>query len=111
MKITVTQVQINKFHELTKDIPFKAFPYLWVSGITLAPVVVILKAKFADNVFLRNHEAIHWWQVQRDGFFKFYLKYMYEWVAKWGYKNISYEVEARENETNLEYLQDKLNKK
>ena len=45
-----------------------------------------------DRLF--RHELEHVYQVQREGWFKFYLKYLW-YGLRYKYKNIPYEVEAR----------------
>jgi len=46
----------------------------------------------SDRLF--RHELEHVYQVQREGWFKFYLKYLL-YAIRYKYKNIPYEVEAR----------------
>jgi hypothetical protein len=48
---------------------------------------------------------MHIKQYQREGIFKFICKYLWQWMRV-GYYNISYEKEARENEHNLDLLQE-----
>jgi len=50
-----------------------------------------------------NHERIHWMQQKKGWYIGFYVQYFAEWIFK-GYRNISFEVEAYENEKNFEYL-------
>lgn len=51
----------------------------------------------SDKLF--RHEMEHIYQVQREGWWKFYAKYLY-YSLRYGYVNNPYEVEARmmENE-------------
>lgn len=46
---------------------------------------------------VRRHELVHVNQVLKLGWFKFYSKYLWEWIRK-GYKNISFEKEAYRND-------------
>lgn len=48
-----------------------------------------------DRLF--RHEMEHVYQVMRDGWWTFYIKYLYR-LAVFGYMDNPYEVEARENE-------------
>ena len=45
-------------------------------AITIAPFVFILK-KYADNNAVLAHEMVHIQQVARAGWWKFYLKYIF----------------------------------
>lgn len=48
---------------------------------------------------LFRHELEHVYQVQRDGWFKFYLGYLWDWLTNGrDYYKIRYEVEARAKE-------------
>lgn len=55
---------------------------------------------------LRMHEQTHIWQRKRDGWFKFHLTYVSDWIVGvvegltmyLAYRTIRYEVEAREAE-------------
>lgn len=49
------------------------------------------------NVRLVKHEMKHVEQMEKEGIFKFLVKYNYYWF-KYGYKNNPYEIEAREAE-------------
>lgn len=60
-----------------------------------------------------NHEDIHTEQMKETLFIPFYLWYVFEWLIKLfihgfngnaAYRNISFEKEAYENETDLNYL-------
>lgn len=59
--------------------------------------VIYLHPKCMDNRRLIRHEQCHAMQLQRDGKFIMMIKYGYYWV-RLGYKEIPYEVEAREAE-------------
>lgn len=61
-------------------------------------------ASFWDTVYLMpgsdtdasliRHEARHLKQIERDGRMVFAVKYLY-WLARYGYRNNPYEIEAR----------------
>ena len=40
------------------------------------------------------HEARHIFQIKRDGYLKFTVKYLY-YLARYGYRNNPYEIDAR----------------
>jgi len=64
-------------------------------GITLWPYILFAQPSDKVSKRLREHELAHWEQVERDGFFTFYVKYLW-YQFKYGYINNPYEVEARE---------------
>ena len=74
---------------------------LGVEAIVLYPFILYRSDKI--QIGLRRHEWQHVIQVRRDGVLKFYLKYLWEYVAGRlkgmshhdAYENISYEIEAR----------------
>ncbi len=41
-----------------------------------------------------THEARHIFQIKRDGYLKFTVKYLY-YLARYGYRNNPYEIDAR----------------
>ncbi len=65
-----------------------------MDGITLYPFIFV---GFPENdprtAKLLKHELVHIEQIYRDGFFKFYLTYIW-YSIRYGYKNNPYEVEA-----------------
>ena len=74
---------------------------LWRNAIVLYPFILISKSETeSKKTNILNHEFIHILQIRKDGFFKFYSKYLLEWVInlfidyRTAYKNISYEKEA-----------------
>jgi hypothetical protein len=66
----------------------------WINGITIYPFIFFKRRpeEVTDRLF--RHEMEHIYQVQREGWFKFYVKYLYRNI-KYGYKQNPYEVEAR----------------
>ena len=76
---------------------------LKIRGITLYPYICI---KYSESISFKkriiHHEWIHIIQVRRDGFFRFYFKWLIELLINFlkyknynkAYKNISYEAEA-----------------
>jgi hypothetical protein len=77
------------------------------TGITLYPYIFITVSKKESNKRnILKHEWIHIEQVRREGFFKFYLIYLYEFFTNLfrykriykAYRNISYENDAYKNE-------------
>lgn len=86
-------------------IPFKGFLAINLFG------VLFVRGTWRDvNARLLNHEKIHTAQMRELGYVFFYVLYLLEWLYRLtkegnAYRNISFEREAYENESNLEYLQ------
>jgi hypothetical protein len=76
-----------------------------ISAIAIFPFIFIRKER-RDDQKLINHERIHIRQQIELLFVGFILIYYIEMLFK-GYRNISFEKEAYENETNLNYLKGK----
>jgi hypothetical protein len=96
--------------------------FMKVGGIALFPVV-ILREKYRDSKDkfwvkrakqVINHESIHFQQALELGVLPFYLFYVLEWLLKLpfygakAYEAISFEREAYGNDSNLEYLKDRV---
>ena len=62
------------------------------AGVVLYPWVLFKHKEVPQSLF--RHELEHVYQVERDGWLKFYLRYLY-WNVKYGYEENPYEVEAR----------------
>lgn len=78
-----------------------------IAGITLWPFIV-LREKYKDSTsprtkILVNHEKIHLAQQRECLVIPFYLIYLVEFIFK-GYRGISFEREAFENDDDLDYL-------
>lgn len=73
---------------------FKILPK-WINGIVLYPYIHFQRSKDEVSEKLFRHELEHIYQIQRDGFFKFYITYIYYNITK-GYKNNPYEIEAKQ---------------
>jgi hypothetical protein len=69
-------------------------------GITLYPFILF---KGEPTKYDINHEKIHLQQQKELLVIGFYIWYFIEWCFK-GYRNISFEKEAYDNESNLDYL-------
>lgn len=78
-------------------IPFKGFVAINLCGVIFA------RKEFKPLPYeCLAHEYIHTEQMQRDGYVKFYCKYLYEYVrnlikykdSRQAYYNVSYEIEA-----------------
>lgn len=78
-------------------IPFKGF-----KAITLWPFIFVRK-NYSFNEIDLNHENIHGKQQLELLIILFYIIYLVEWLFK-GYRDISFEKEAYNNEDNLNYL-------
>lgn len=93
---------INKF--------LKFFLKKNITGITLCPFGIYVKDINDINVI--NHEKIHWKQQIEMLIIPFYIWYIFEYLIKSiitnnGYRNISFEREAYNNDENLNYLKDR----
>lgn len=78
-------------------IPFKGY-----KAITIWPFIFVRNEVKFNDIDL-NHEKIHLRQQLELLIIFFYLIYLVEWIIK-GYRNISFEKEAYDNEDNLNYL-------
>lgn len=78
-------------------IPFKGY-----KAITIWPFIFVRKECSFDEVDL-NHESIHGRQQLELLIIPFYIIYLIEQIFK-GYRNISFEKEAYNNDNNLDYL-------
>jgi len=66
-----------------------------MGAIVLYPYILFRNGP--DDKRLYRHELEHFYQVQRDGWLRFYVRWL--WLtARHGYWNNPYEVEAREAE-------------
>ncbi len=81
-------------------------------GLTIFPFVFLKYSHLKLNKNLLNHEKIHLRQQIEILIFPFYLVYIIEFLIRliqykdWqnAYRNISFEREAYQNESNLQYL-------
>ncbi|MCH2032415.1 MAG: hypothetical protein MK202_02755 [Tenacibaculum sp.] len=81
-------------------------------GITLYPFIFLKNKELKENETLVNHEKIHLRQQRELLVIFFYLFYLLEWFIKLiqfrngylAYINLSFEREAYQNESNLNYL-------
>ena len=79
---------------------------LKVNAIVLFQVIYYAMVKGEVSARLRRHEEKHVQQQQQEGSIIFKIKYVYEFTSNYiryrnfwkAYRNISYEVEAREAE-------------
>lgn len=73
------------------------------TGITIWPFIFLSDEKYKTDKII-NHEKIHLEQQKEMLIIFFYLLYLIEWFFK-GYRKISFELEAYNNEDNLKYLE------
>lgn len=81
-------------------------------GITLFPFIIVSETDLKQNLVMINHEKIHIRQQIELLVLPFFIWYGIEFLVKWfmykdkntGYRNISFEKEAYENEKDLNYL-------
>jgi len=81
-----------------------------IAGITLAPFGIYLKKKYLNDSTIIRHETIHWKQQMEMLIVFFYLWYLIEFIIRNftkfenAYRNISFERESYNNESNVNYL-------
>ncbi|HHX12769.1 MAG TPA: hypothetical protein GX731_08090 [Clostridiales bacterium] len=85
-------------------IPFKGF-----RAINLFGVLFVRRSAIINDRTIR-HEAIHTAQMKEMLYIFFYLWYVVEWLIRLfmkgnAYKNISFEREAYDNESDIIYLE------
>lgn len=81
-------------------------------GLTLFPFIFLRYKDLKQDEILVNHEKIHLKQQLELLIIFFYLFYFFEWIFKLfkyknryiAYRNLSFEREAYQNETNLTYI-------
>lgn len=83
-------------------IPFPGYKAMNLFGV----LFVRSNAKINDTTI--NHERIHTAQMRELLYIFFYLFYVIEWIIRLpfgnAYRNISFEIEAYNNQYNLNYL-------
>ena len=85
------------------------------TAMAIFPFIFLKEESFINNVELINHEKIHLKQQLELLIVFFYVWYGIEFLIKWiklkdskkAYYNISFEKEAYENESNLNYLKNR----
>ena len=84
-------------------VPFwSPVPWYGFGAITLYPFILFRSGRNTEQR-TRRHELIHFWQVSKDGWFRFYLTYL--WAAmRLPYREIPAEIEAYAHEEDEEYL-------
>lgn len=73
---------------------FKFPPGIGSAGFVFYPWVMFKRRPNDVSDRLFRHELEHAYQVQREGWLKFYLTYLL-YLVRYGYRNNPYEVEAR----------------
>ena len=74
-----------------------------IRGLAFWPFIFIASDTIIDDELI-NHERIHLRQQIEMLIIPFYIWYLIELYSK-GYRNISFEIEAYDNEHNLNYLE------
>lgn len=98
-----------------KVIPNNIIPFPGFLAINLFELVFVRKEYWEnrsekDKAITLNHEAIHTAQMRELLYVFFYIIYFFEWLVrlfingKQAYENISFEVEAYDNQASAEYL-------
>lgn len=83
-----------------------------IRGLTFWPFIFVSNSENKEDVILLNHEKIHIKQQLELLLVFFYLWYIFEFLVRYvksrnfdkAYRSISFEKEAYENESNLNYL-------
>jgi hypothetical protein len=78
---------------------------LGVAGIVLYPFIFV---DDKNNKKLVNHELIHIEQLIDCGILKFYLLYLWYWIKNgFSYRKNPFEIEAKKNENDFEYIKNR----
>lgn len=93
----------------------KHFFYKNYVGLTLWPFIILKNSTLKKDAVLIHHERIHLKQQKELLLVPFYLLYILEWTLRSicyldtykAYQNISFEREAYQNETNLNYASER----
>jgi hypothetical protein len=75
--------------------------FLDVGGIVIYPYILYSLKEGKVPESLHRHELEHIKQVEREGWLKFYLTYLW-YQVKYGYEKNPYEIEARKAEEQWE---------
>ncbi len=84
-------------------------------GLSLWPLIILKADALRKDAVLINHERIHLRQQQELLILPFYILYFIEWLVRLllyrdaykAYKNLSFEREAYEHESKLDYLKNR----
>ncbi len=90
----------------------KYFFYKNYVGLSLWPFIILKDPSLTEDAVLINHERIHLQQQQELLIIPFYFWYFLEWLLKYiwyfnaykAYRNISFEREAYQQESDPAYL-------
>lgn len=91
---------------------FRYFFYKNYVGLSLWPFIILKNPGLKNDTVLINHEKIHLKQQRELLILPFYFLYLLEGMVRFfiyfdtstAYRNISFEQEAYQNESNLYYL-------
>lgn len=94
-----------------KNIPFRGYVCMMICGL----LIVRKEYKSCLNETVISHERIHFEQQKEMLFLPFFVWYAVEWIVRLiqygntrlAYCNISFEREAKTNETNVDYLENR----
>lgn len=77
-------------------------PFGRFTAITLYPFIFVRLPVSEPTL---RHELIHVWQVQREGWLRFYVTYVWQWLAlRIPYRSLPAEVEAYANDEDAGFL-------
>ena len=73
------------------------FPLHKFRAVALPPFGIFIKEQYKNNIKIIEHDYVHWQQYKRMGFFRYYLRWIWEQIY-YGYDKSPMEIEARYNE-------------
>ena len=82
----------------------------YVTSVAIAPFGIYIDEEHINDPILINHESIHWIQQMEMYMIPGYIWYFAEWLLRIpinkvkAFNSISFEREAYDNESNLNYL-------
>lgn len=88
---------------MTKIIKNRFIPFPPYSAVTFGNRIFVKKGVILTKRLIA-HELVHVDQYQELGWFTFLSRWVREYLSK-GYRNISLELEAYENQSEAEYLE------
>lgn len=110
-----SRIFVIDFKETDMIVVNRLFFYFDYVGLTLWPFIILRDERFISDQALINHERIHLRQQLELFILPFYILYVTEWLVRSlfyrdcykAYRNLSFEREAYQNESDLHYLQNR----
>lgn len=76
-------------------------PWGKFTAITIYPLILLAPGWKPETL---RHELIHCWQVRRDGWLRFYARYLWLWITGTKYADLPAELEAYWNQYDPTFL-------